>query len=448
MPWLPIYLMVTYLLHPLLGYAALLAAIILLGLTALADLRGASPTRRALEAQSRRNLLADSAQRGAEVIRAMGFMPALVDRWCEVHNQHLTAQRRASFIIGGLSSLARMARMVVQSCMLGLGAYLAIKGEISGGTIIAASILSSRALAPVDQAIASWRGFVAARQGYGRLQHLLLGSGEAAHVFDLAPPGKSLAAEALFVGAPGTSKPIIRSISFRLVAGQTLGIVGASAAGKSTLARALVGVWTPLAGKILLDGADIRHWPAWRLGPHIGYLPQDVQLFDGNVAENIARFQQPLDSEAVLAAGKAAGFHEQILALPDGYETRIGLGGLELSAGQKQRLGLARALYGGPFLVVLDEPNSNLDADGERALNAAITEVGERGGIAVVIAHRTNVIAAVDLVAVMRDGQIAAFGPRREILARSGPTGGGAARRNSAPDSERLRMHGPADGKG
>lgn len=444
MPWLPVYLLVTYLFHPLLGYTALLAAIILLGLTALTDLRGASPMRRALEAQSRRNLLADSAQRGAEVIRAMGLMPALADRWGKVHVQHLAAQRRASFIVSGFSSLARMLRMIVQSCMLGLGAYLAIKGEISGGTIIAASILSSRALAPVDQAIASWRGFVAARQGYGRLQRLLLGALETAHAFELPPPGKGLTTEALFVGAPGTSKPIVRNISFRLEAGQTLGIVGPSASGKSTLARALVGVWTPLAGKVMLDRADIRQWPPSRLGPHIGYLPQDVQLFDGSIAENIARFQRPLDSTAVLAAAKAAGFHDQILALPEGYETRIGLGGIELSAGQKQRAGLARALYGAPFLVVLDEPNSNLDSEGEKALNAAIAGIGERGGIAVVIAHRTSVIAAVNLLAIMRNGAIAAFGSRQDILARLAPAGDGPARRNAGLG---LRMVEPADPK-
>jgi ATP-binding cassette subfamily C protein len=446
MPWLPIYLTIRYLFHPLLGYAATLAAFLLLCITALTDLRGSGPTRRALEAQSRRNQLADAGQRGAEVIRAMGMMPALAGRWREMHMQHLTAQRRASFIIGGLWSLARASRMVVQSCMLGLGAYLAIEGEISGGTIIAVSILASRALAPVDQAIASWRGFVAARQGYGRLRQLLAGSGGEAGEFELPPPLRSLSAEALFVGAPGVSKPIIRNIGFRLEAGQSLGIIGASASGKSTLARALVGVWAPLSGKVMLDGAELGHWPAGRLGPHIGYLPQDVQLFDGSIAENIARFQRPLDSEAALSAARAAGFHEQILTLPEGYETRIGLGAMELSAGQKQRLGLARALFGDPFLVVLDEPNSNLDAEGERALKAAIAGVGARGGIAVVIAHRTSIIAAVSLVAMMRGGETAAIGPREDVLARPVHLAGAAPRRNAAI-VERLQMAEPGEPK-
>jgi PrtD family type I secretion system ABC transporter len=417
LPWLPVYLLFCYLFHPLLGYAAGGAALLLLGITALADLRGASPARRAADAQSRRNLMADNAQRGAEAVRAMGVAPALAERWNEAHLEHLAAQRRAGFVIGGLSAIARMARMVAQSCMLGLGAYLAILGEISGGTIIAVSILASRALAPVDQAIASWRGFVAARQGFRRLS-LALGAGDATDDgFAMPPPRLSLSTEGLFVAAPGGAKPILRNVGFRLGAGQCLGVIGSSASGKSTLARALVGVWTPLAGKVMLDGADIAHWSPDRLGPHIGYLPQDVQLLDGTIAENIARFERPLDSDAVISAASAAGFHQRILALPEGYETRIGAGGMELSAGQRQRLGLARALYRDPFLVVLDEPNANLDSEGESALMAAINGIGARGGIAVVITHRLSVMNAVSLVAVMRAGELTAFGPRNAILA-------------------------------
>jgi ATP-binding cassette subfamily C protein len=301
--------------------------------------------------------------------------------------------------------------------MLGLGAWLAIKGEISAGTIIAASILSSRALAPVDQAIASWKGFIAARQGYARLSKLLAGLATAAPDVQLPAPCRSLAAEALFLGAPGMNKPLIRNINFKLEAGQALGIIGASASGKSTLGRAL-GIWAARK-QVMLDGANIAHWDPARLGPHTGYLPQDIQLFDGTVAENIARFRKPIDSEAVLKAARAAGFHEHILALPNGYETRIGRGEMELSAGQKQRLGLARALYGDPFLVILDEPNSNLDAEGEAALSAAIAGIAERGGIAIVIAHRPSAIAAVTQLAVMQAGEIVAMGPRDEILART-----------------------------
>jgi len=419
MPWLPVYLILCYLFHPVLGYAAFGAALLLIGITILTELRSRAPMRRALEAQSQRNLIADNTQRGAEVVRAMGMIPALAERWHEAHVRHLQAQRQANYVTGGLSAVAKMSRMLVQSCMLGLGAYLAIKGEISAGTIIATSILSSRALAPVDQAIGSWKGFIMARQGYARLKLLLAGLAKAAPEVQLPPPSQSLAVEGLFLGAPGMSKSIIRNIALKLAGGQALGVIGASASGKSTLARALVGIWQPMAGKVMLDGANIAHWEPARLGPHIGYLPQDIQLFDGSVAENIARFRKPIDSDAVLKAAHAAGFHEHILALPDGYETRIGRGEMELSAGQKQRLGLARALYADPFLVVLDEPNSNLDAEGEAALSAAIAGVAARGGVAIVVAHRPSAIAAVDLLAVMHAGEIVALGPRDEILAKT-----------------------------
>lgn len=419
MPWLPIYLVLCYLFHPMLGYAASGAAVVLIVITLMTELRGRSPMRRALEAQSRRNQIAENTQRGAEVARAMGMVPALAERWRDAHGQHLKAQRQANYIVGGLSVVAKMSRMLVQSCTLALGAYLAIRGEISAGTIIATSILSSRALAPVDQAIASWKSFIAARQGSERLNRLLGASQASEPEMQLPQPAGHLAVDGLFVGAPGMPKPIVRNASLKLEAGQALGIIGASASGKSTLARGLVGVWPPLGGKVMLDGANIEHWDRARLGPHIGYLPQDVQLFDGTVAENIARFRKPLDSNAVLEAAKAAGFHDQILALPEGYDTRIGHGRIELSAGQKQRLGLARALYGEPFLVVLDEPNSNLDADGEAAVVAAMNAVTARGGIVVVIAHRPSAIAAVDFIAVMRAGEIAAFGPRDEVLAKT-----------------------------
>jgi PrtD family type I secretion system ABC transporter len=403
----------------MLGYAAAGAALLLICVTMLTEFRGRTPMRRAMEAQSQRNMIAENTHRGAEVARAMGMVPALAGLWREAHTQHLRAQRQANYVVSGLSVVAKMLRMLVQSCVLALGAYLAIKGEISAGTIIATSILSSRALAPLDQAIASWKGFIAARQGATRLRRLLDGGGKTAPEVQLPVPAERLTVESLFLGAPGMTKPIARNIDFTLTAGQALGIIGSSASGKSTLARGLVGIWPPLAGKVLIDGANIQHWDQARLGPHIGYLPQDIQLFDGSVAENIARFQRPLNSKAIIAAARAAGFHEHILALPDGYDTRIGRGQMELSAGQKQRLGLARALYGDPFLVVLDEPNSNLDAEGEAALTAAITGVAARGGIAVVIAHRPSALAAVGLLAVMRAGEIVAFGPRDEVLAKT-----------------------------
>ncbi len=432
MPWLPVYLLLCYLFHPMLGYAAIIAAVILMGITALTEIRGRGPMRRAIEAQSQRNMLADNTNRGAEAVRAMGMLPVLAERWQEAQLRYLAAQRRASFVVGGLSSMAKMTRMLVQSCMLGLGAYLAIMNEISAGTIIATSILASRALSPVDQAISSWKGLIAARQGFVRLQALLDQASQPRRGVQLPPPRKRLGVEGLFAAAPGMTKPIIGNIAMKLEAGQTLGVIGPSASGKSTLARALVGVWMPLAGKVTLDGGNIHHWEPAELGVHIGYLPQDVQLFDGTIGENIARFRTPLDSEAVLKAASAAGFSQQILALPNGFETRIGRGGIELSAGQKQRLGLARALYGDPFLIVLDEPNSNLDADGEVALAAAISGIGVRGGIAVVIAHRPSAIAAVTLLAVMKEGQMLAFGPRDEVLAKTVQNANEVAKRTAA----------------
>ncbi len=432
MPWLPVYIILCYLLHPLLGYTALLAACLLVIITLLAELRGRGPMRAALAAQSERNMLADNTQRGAEAARAMGMVPALAARWNDAHIRHLDAQRRANFATGGLSAFAKMTRLIVQSLMLGLGAYLAIKGEISAGTIVASSILAARALAPVDQAIANWRGFIAARQGYARLKKLLGSVPRIRPGMKLPAPEKSLAAEALFAAPPGVRATVIRNINLKLTAGETLGIIGPSASGKSTLARTLTGVWLPLAGKVTLDGANIHHWDAGDLGPHVGYLPQDVQLFDGTIAENIARFQTPLDSAAVLKAAADAGFREHIFALPGGFETPLGRGGFELSAGQRQRLGLARALYGDPFLVVLDEPNSNLDAEGEAALTSAIAGIGERGGIGIIIAHRPSAIAAVSVLAVMRDGEIAALGPRDEILSKTVQNAADIARRAAA----------------
>jgi ATP-binding cassette subfamily C protein len=419
MPWMPLYLVVCFLLHPWLGFLTLAGALVLVLLTLLTELRSKTPAKAAIEAQSARNQAADAAQRGAEVVRAMGMLPALAARWEKAHERYLSAQRRANYVVGGLSATARMLRLILQSALLGLGGYLAIRGQISTGTIIACSIIGSRALAPVDQAIASWKASVAARQGYHRLKMLLDLYPDVAKPFALPAPSKSLVVEGLTVAAPGTSKPIVRRISLRLQAGQALGIIGPSASGKSTLARAIVGVWPPQVGKVTLDGANLDQWAPDALGPSIGYLPQDVQLLDGSVAENIARFSTEPDPEAVIAAATAAGFHEQVLALQDGYNTRIGLSGAHLSAGQKQRLGLARALYRNPFLVVLDEPNANLDAEGEAAVAAAISALRARGAIAVVIAHRPSAIAAVDLVLAMKEGEAVAFGPKEEVLAKT-----------------------------
>jgi PrtD family type I secretion system ABC transporter len=416
MPWMPVYLAVCFLLHVWLGWLALAGAAILVLLTLVTEVKSREPTKAAIAAQSARNQAAEAGLRNAEVVRAMGLLPALAARWETAHEAYLLAQRRANYVVGGLSAAARMLRLLVQSALLGLGCYLAIRGQISIGAIIAGSIVGARALAPIDQAIAGWKASIAARQAYQRLNALLCLYPGVAKAFALPAPCKSLMVEGLMIAAPGTSKPMVRRLSLRLEAGQALGIIGPSASGKSTLARALVGVWQPQAGKVTLDGAALDQWPPEALGPSIGYLPQDVQLFDSTVAENIARLSPEPPEEAVIAAAKAASLHDQVLRLPNGYDTRIGLGGAHLSSGQKQRLGLARALYGDPFLVVLDEPNANLDPEGEAAVTAAIRGLRTRGAIAVVIAHRPSALAAVDLILVMKDGEAVAFGSKEQVL--------------------------------
>ncbi|HEU0290856.1 MAG TPA: type I secretion system permease/ATPase [Burkholderiales bacterium] len=421
MPWVPVYLLVCFLLHPWLGGLTLLGALVLVLVTLLTELRCRQPTLVALEALSARNAAANAIQRSAEAVRAMGMLPTLAARWEKAHEKYLLAQRRANYAVGGLSATARMLRLILQSALLGMGAYLAIRGQISSGTIIAGSILGSSALAPIDQAIANWKGFAAARQGYQRLKVLQPLDPDRKARFPLPAPARDLVVEGVTIAAPGTSKPIVRRLSLKLQAGQALGIIGPSASGKSTLARSLVGIWPPQVGKVLLDGATLEQWPAAALGPSIGYLPQDVQLFDGTVAENIARFDPAPDPEAVIAAARLAAFHGQVSALEDGYNTRIGLAGAQLSSGQKQRIGLARALYGNPFLVVLDEPNANLDADGEAAVATAIASLRARGRIAIVIAHRPSALAAVDLILAMRNGEAVGMGPKDEVLTKIMP---------------------------
>jgi PrtD family type I secretion system ABC transporter len=415
-PWMPIYLIFLFLLHWSLFAATVVGALILIALTWLTDFKSKDPTKAALEAQSIRNQTADASQRGAEAVRAMGLRPVMAARWHAKHQQYITMQRRVTFITTGIAGASKVVRMILQSAMLGLGAFLAIKGEISSGAIIAGTILSGRALAPIDQAIGAWKGLVSARQAHERLAKLLGLYPDKPDVFKLPAPVQSIAVENLLVGAPGGRVPIVKRANFEVRAGQALGVIGPSASGKTTLIRALIGVWTPLGGRVLLDGAAIDQWDPDALGASIGYLPQDVQLFDGTIAENIARFTEDPKSDAVIAAAKAASFHDHVVAFPDGYNTRVGQGGAHLSAGQRQRLGLARALYNDPFLVVLDEPNANLDAEGEASVVEAIKAVQARKGVAIVIAHRPSAVAAVDLILAMKNGEMIAFGPRDEVL--------------------------------
>jgi PrtD family type I secretion system ABC transporter len=309
-------------------------------------------------------------------------------------------------------------RMMLQSGVLAVGAYLVINQQATAGIIIAGSILSGRALAPVDLAIAHWKGFIGARQGWQRLTRLLALIPPQANPMPLQPPARTLTIENASVAPPGLQKLVVQDLTLGLAAGNGLGVIGPTASGKSSLARMLVGVWAAARGTVRLDGAALDQWPPEALGQHIGYLPQDVELFAGTVADNIARFEQNPDPNAIIAAAKAAGVHELITNLPQGYETEIGEQGGSLSCGQAQRIALARALYRDPFLVVLDEPNANLDAEGDEALTRAITGVRERGGIVIVVAHRPSAIAGLDLLLVMSKGRMQQFGPKDEVVAK------------------------------
>ncbi|MCC6890674.1 MAG: type I secretion system permease/ATPase [Hyphomicrobiales bacterium] len=415
-PWMPIYIGVVFLLHPLLGWVTLIGAAILLALTLITEMLVQKPAQTAVAASRERSSIAESSQRNSEVLHAMGFAERFHNRFLDANVSHLAAQERLSKIVGGLSVASKIFRVMLQSALLGLGAYLALRNEMTIGAIIACSITASRALAPIEIAIAHWRGFVAARQSASRFRSLLAKLPMVGDPLALPAPSNSLSVENVTIQPPGGTRTIVSNASFNLRAGQVLAVIGPSAAGKSTLARALAGVWPPTRGSIRLDGAALDRWSAQARGQHIGYLPQDVQLLSGTITENIARFDVDPDSRAVIAAAQAADVHDMILRLPEGYETRIGYEGCELSGGQRQRIALARALYRDPFMVVLDEPNSNLDAEGEAALTEALKKVAARGGIAVVIAHRPSVLAAADTVALLSGGQIGALGPRDEIL--------------------------------
>ena len=351
----------------------------------------------------------------------MGMFERFLARWSELGRNYLTQQQSAHDLAGGLGAAGRALRTALQSGVLAIGAYLVIQQEATGGVMIASSILAGRALAPIDLAIAHWRGFVAARQSGRRLNDLLASIPSVANKLALPAPAQRLSVQALGVAAPATTRLLVQDVEFTLKAGQAVGVVGPSGSGKSSLARALVGVWPYARGAVRLDGAAIDQWMPAALGPHVGYLPQDIELFDGTVAENIARFERDATDAAVIAAAKAAGVHDLIVSLPAGYETQLGERGAALSAGQRQRIALARALYGEPFLVVLDEPNSNLDAEGEQALTSAILGARARGGIVVIIAHRPSALAAVDHVLLVNHGKQQAFGPKEEVLARAAP---------------------------
>ncbi|MDE2332213.1 MAG: type I secretion system permease/ATPase [Bradyrhizobium sp.] len=416
LPWLPFYLAICFAFHFAIGITALVGAIILVGLTLVTEYLSRAPAREATGLAARRNDLAAASRRNAEVLVAMGMSGRLTDRWSEANEKYLTGNQYASDIAGGLGAISKVLRMTLQSAVLGVGAYLVIYQEATAGIIIAGSILSARALAPVDLAIAHWRSFVAARQSWHRLNRLLEHLPSRTGQTLLQEPSSQLSVETVSIVPPGDQKIIVQEITFALEAGHGLGIIGPSGSGKSSLARALVGVWQPFRGKVRLDGAALDQWSPDVLGRHIGYLPQDVELFAGTVAQNICRFDPDASSDGIIAAAKEAGVHQLIIKMRDGYDTQVGEQGHALSAGQAQRVALARALYGNPFLIVLDEPNSNLDTEGDEALTRAIRAARERGAVVVVVAHRPVGIEGVDQLLVLRDGRMQAFGPKETVL--------------------------------
>lgn len=416
-PWIPVYMLLVFFFHPLLGTVALGGALVLTTLALLNEWRTREPLMAANSQSIREQQLLNAKLRNVEVIEALGMRPRIQERWLDHHLQTIGWQARASEQAAVLMASSKTFRMLLQSLILGTGAWLAIQQSITPGVMIAASIIMGRALAPIDQMIGSWKGFVNARASYGRLQKLLTEIPPAQRRTSLPAPSGRLELKAAVAVPPGGRTPVLRGIELTIEPAEVIGMIGPSAAGKSTLARVMLGIWPLASGAVRLDGADLALYNRDELGPHIGYLPQDVELFDGTVAENIARFGEIEDARIVEAAQRA-GVHELIAQLPDGYETRIGIGGATLSGGQRQRIGLARALYGDPKLVILDEPNSNLDDRGEAALVLAIQKLRERQATVVLISHRPSVLKAVDKVLVIKEGRVDAFGPREEVLSR------------------------------
>lgn len=414
-PWFPVYLFVIFMFSPWLGLLALGGAVLLMLLAWVNQHVSQAPLKAASELSVQATQQASAHLRNAEAIEAMGMLDTLRGRWLAQHTAFLAQQNLASEKTATVSAWSKGVRLALQSLVLGLGALLAVQGQITAGMMIAGSILMGRVLSPIDQLIGVWKQWSSARLAYQRLEALLHSYPARALRMALPAPRGELAVEQLSASAPGTRRATLANLSFTLSAGQVLGVIGPSGCGKSTLARLLIGVWQPLAGKVRLDGAELSQWDKHQLGPHLGYLPQDIQLFAGTIAQNIARFAE-VDADKVLAAAQLAGVHQLILQLPEGYETRLGEGGAGLSGGQKQRIGLARALYGLPAVIVLDEPNSNLDEAGEQALLQAIAQLKQHKRTLILITHKPNVLTLTDQLLILREGQLQAFGPTAKVL--------------------------------
>jgi ATP-binding cassette, subfamily C, type I secretion system permease/ATPase len=440
MPWIPLFLAALFIFHPAIGVVATFGAAAMIAMAFLTERQSRNAAKISMQSTAQRQVLADALRQNADVVRALGMTSRLAAQWSIANEHYIRHNIRLADVHANLGATAKILRYVLQSAVLGVGAYLVVMGQASGGIMIASSIMMGRALAPVEVALANSKHLIAAWEGIGRLRAVLRVTGTlAARAVVLQRPSRTLSVEDLTVVVPGTEKTVISRVSFVLRAGAGLVVLGASAAGKSSLAKALVGIWPATTGVVRLDGAALDRWHSDELGRHIGYLPQDVALFDGTVAMNIARFDEAAISDAILEAAQVAGAHEMILRLPDGYDTRIGERGASLSAGQRQRIGLARAVFGRPFLVVLDEPNANLDADGESALVKAIATLRREQSVVVVISHRPNALVALNMAMVIYEGRSIAFGPREEIFARVAQQSAGRAAAAPTHSSPRVR---------
>lgn len=416
LPWVPVYLALVYALHPALGWLAVGGGFVITLLLVVSETQSRGTSRSSNNVFLERSAIGENARANSESVFAMGMLTSVARRWQEAADRFTHMQRQSSDRLAIYTSASRGFRYFLQSAVLALGAYLAIEGELTAGLMIAASIITARALAPIEQAVAQWRGIVGARQALQRIGEVLASSAVPPIATELPRPSRQLSATSIATAPSLDQKPLAAGVTFSLDAGEGLGIVGLSGSGKSSLARALVGVWPLLAGQIRLDGSDLAHYDRERLGAAMGYLPQSVELFQGTVAENISRFEAGDVTGKVLKAAEQSRLHDVIAALPRGYDTQIGRYGSVLSAGQRQRIGLARALYGDPFLIVLDEPNSNLDGEGDLALTRAIEDAKARGAIVVVVAHRPSAIAALDKLLLMENGRQVKFGPKNDVL--------------------------------
>ena len=414
LPWMPLYFLLIFILHPALGWASVLGGVAVLILGLCTERMTRSKLESATMLNSHSNEFFSASMRNASIVRSMGMIGSVAKRWESVNNTVIELQTRASHYAGLLHAISRSLRVGLQVVIYAVGAYLAVTHQSTAGVMIAASIIMGRALAPIDQAMATYKLSLEARGAYKRLK-ALLDAPPTLQPMELPPPAGALSAEGLLLTVHG--RPIIRGVSFALPAGQSMAVIGPSAAGKSTLCKLLLGIWPPSMGKVRVDGADIASWDMEKLGPFVGYLPQDVELFAGSIAENIARMGD-VEPEKVIMASKIAGVHNLVLQLPKGYDTQIGEHGAMLSGGQRQRVGLARALYGNPRIVVLDEPNSNLDDEGDACLLQALINLRHMKATVVLVTHKSSVLSIVDNIMVMQEGQVAMYGPRQEIMAR------------------------------